>query len=177
MRGECSNMQICKKMAISCMTAILMLPISLGTNQTTAKASYLGDSYYVSKTKFSKNMVGTYRAQYYDSAKALHAKHGLMTTIKVRLTRSGKGSYFKSWTGTKKGQLSHPIKQKFRSVYKTKEKGVYALIPAGKHKKNKYYISLIDTTQLKLPKIQFIMRYGNKSSGPEVVSKNTNLTF
>lgn len=169
-------MQIGKQMVITGITTLMLLPIGLQATSTTAKASYLGDKTYIAKTKFPKRMVGTYRCNTYDSAKSLHAKHGQSHIVKVKITRNGKGSYYQSWSGTKKNSFSHPFKQKFNAVYRTKEKGYYALMPSGKHKKNKKYIGLVDTTWLKRPKIFFLM-YDGKYHTADTISPKTKFTF
>ena len=106
----------------------------------TSKWENLSEGEYVpltSKTTTPEKMARTWKQQYYYSAKQVHGKVGVMDTYIVKLTKSGKGSYFHHWGGTKKHPYKHLIENnKYNKVYKTKLKGLYGFTPTKGYKKN-----------------------------------------
>ncbi|MGP4116409.1 hypothetical protein ACS4N0_04455 [Levilactobacillus zymae] len=169
-------MQICKKLVVASMTTFMMLPIISEDTGTLAHASYLGDKYFTTRTTIPKRLTGTYRSQNYYKPGEFYKKHGVMITAKLKITQDGKKSYFKSWIGTKKNPYKHAFKQRFNAIYGSKYKGIYGLIPSGKHKRSKKYIGNIDSTWPKQPYLSVGM-YNGKYISNYNVSKKTNLTF
>lgn len=106
----------------------------------TSKWENLGEGEYVpltSKTTVPKTIARIWKQQFYMTAKQVNAKSGIQVTYIVKLTKSGKGTYFHHWTGTKAHPYQHLMENdKFGKVYKTKLKGQYAYTPTKGYSKN-----------------------------------------
>jgi len=120
------------------MSVLGLLVVLFGLSMTNLNVHAGEENINVTKrTKTPKKLMGTWQFKHYYSAKELGTKHGSMVTWRVKLTRSGKGSYYKHWSGTKKHPYQHLFdKQNFNKVYHTKYKNQYAFTPSKHYRKN-----------------------------------------